>query len=212
MIVRLGILAAPLGAVMAIGSVTSNLPRYFVERELGLADLGVFAAVTWVIIAATTVVGALGQSATPRLARLWEAGERHAFLRLTGILTGFAAALALGGSAVVALAGRSILSIVYTPEYAGAQPVFFWAAVASTLIFASSALGYCVTAMRFFAPQAPLAVATAAVMAIAGWLLVPRFGLLGAVGAMAAAAAVQAAGYSWILRAGLHQETAGRVD
>jgi O-antigen/teichoic acid export membrane protein len=68
--------ALPLGLVMMIVSLTNNVPRYFVERDLGARDLGFFAALSAVTAAGVTVVGALGQSATPRMARLFANGDR----------------------------------------------------------------------------------------------------------------------------------------
>ena len=74
--------ALPLGIVLMLTSLTANLPRYSIERHLGTRELGLFAAVASFVTVGTTIANALGQSATTRLARLFEQGEFRAFRRL----------------------------------------------------------------------------------------------------------------------------------
>src|SRR6516162_9856653 len=71
----LTLLALPVGIVMALISFNANIPRYFIEHHLGTRELGIFAALAYPLAAGTTVVGALGQSATPRLARHYADGD-----------------------------------------------------------------------------------------------------------------------------------------
>jgi O-antigen/teichoic acid export membrane protein len=66
---RLVNLALPLGGVMLLLSLNTNIPRYLIEYYLGDEQLGFFSAIAYLIVAGNTVVGALGQSASPRLAR-----------------------------------------------------------------------------------------------------------------------------------------------
>src|SRR5437867_2722549 len=72
---RLAWLASPLAFVMMLGSLNTSPPRYFVERSLGEAQLGIFTAIAYLIVAGETVVGAMGQSAGPRLARYYAQGN-----------------------------------------------------------------------------------------------------------------------------------------
>jgi O-antigen/teichoic acid export membrane protein len=198
-IAQLARLAAPLGFVIFLVNLNGNVPRYFVEHALGLGDLGVFSAVTYLVVAGTTIVGALGQAATPRLANHHARGEDAEFLRLTRVLAGFAVATGLASAAVAAVAGRPLLAAMYRPEYAAAHEIFLWTALASSIGFAASALGYSLTAMRSFAAQAPLGIVVTAATTIGCWVLVPRFGLGGAVAATALASAVQLAGYAFLI-------------
>jgi O-antigen/teichoic acid export membrane protein len=78
----LTLLALPVGIVMALISFNTNIPRYFIEHHLGTWDLGIFAAVACPLVAGTTVVNALGQSAVPRLARYYADGDYRAFSSL----------------------------------------------------------------------------------------------------------------------------------
>src|SRR5689334_19060156 len=65
--------ALPLGAVLMLVTLNTNLPRYAIERTLGTRELGGFAAAASFLTTGNTVVNALGQSATPRLARFFAA-------------------------------------------------------------------------------------------------------------------------------------------
>ena len=76
--------ALPLGVVLMLVSLTSNVPRYAIERSLGATDLGIFAAVAAFLTVGSTIVNALGQSATPRLARYFSE-ERPAAVQTPGV-------------------------------------------------------------------------------------------------------------------------------
>ena len=197
--------ALPLGAMAFLLSLGINIPRYFIERSLGLTELGVFSAVSYIVVALSMVLAALGQAAMPRMAVHHARGEQSAFLRLTFFLGGLGVALGLAAAVVAAVAGQPLLALLYRPEYAAAQPVFLWTALGSTLGLASSALGYSLTATGSFRAQAPLAVAVLGTTATTCWLLIPRFGLLGAVAAVAIASLAQLVGHVLLIRAELRR-------
>lgn len=186
--------ALPLGLVMGLISLNTNLPRYFLEHHAGLDALGVFAALSYLIVAGTTIVNALGQSATPRLARLHAAGELAAFRRLVLRLVGLVGAMGLAGVALAAAAGGPILSALYRPVYARAAAELVVVAAAATLAFAASILGFALTAARSFAIQTPLFAAVTAATLAGAAVLVPRHGLMGAAAALVVSAGVQLLG------------------
>src|SRR5208337_449737 len=79
---RLAWLALPLGIVMMLVSLNANIPRHFIEHCFGERELGIFAALAYFMVAGNTVVSALGQSASPRLARYYGKGDGRAFCLL----------------------------------------------------------------------------------------------------------------------------------
>lgn len=191
-------LALPLGMAVSLVSLTANIPRYVVERELGEAELGVFAAIAYLIVAGNTVVTALGQAASPRLAKDHAAGERTRFVALTARMLAMAAGLGAAGFLVAAVAGRPLLRLLYTEEYARLD-VLLWLVAAATAMFLAAFLGYAMTAARAFRPQLPLFVATTAVVVVASFGLIPELGLPGAALALVVAAGVQITGSVLIL-------------
>lgn len=189
---RLIWLALPLGLGMLLISLNINIPRYFIERTLGERELGFFAAISYLMVAGNMIVNALGESASPRLAKYYAAGDRRAFVQLLIRLVGIAAVL--GGLAIVIakFAGIQILTIVYQPEYAQYVDLFVWLMVAAGISYVSSFLGYGMTAARYFRIQTPLFLVATAISAIACFYLIPIFELKGAAIALTLSAIIQA--------------------
>ena len=199
--------ALPLGAVLMLVSLNTNLPRYAIERSWGVTELGAFAAVASFVTAGSTIVNALGQAATPRLARYASSRETGQFLRMVAKLAAMAFALGLAGLACSVVLGKWVLSLAYRPEYADYSGLLVGVMSAALLGYVAAALGYAVTAARAFDAQVPMFCAVALSSGCASWLLVPKFGLAGAAMAMAVAAAAQIVGQSYILR-----RTLGRLE
>jgi len=182
---RLAWLSLPLGVVMVLISLNTNIPRYFVEHYLGEAALGYFAALAYVMVAGYTVMGALGQSATPRLARYYQS-NRSAFKRLLAKMMLVAAAVGAAGILVVVLWGRPLLTLLYRPDYAQHANVFVWVMVAAAISYVLSVFGYALTSQRVLRSQVPLVGAMVVVSTLACYFCVPAFGLLGAAVALVA--------------------------
>lgn len=196
---RLAWVALPLGFVLCLISLNTSIPRFFIEEQLGVATLGIFAALSYLTIPGTTVVQALGQSATPRLAQHLNQQDLAGFHRLLLRLCGLALVLAVAGVLVAWLAGRPLLTLLYRPEYADHTPLFLWLMLAAGLGYVSSLLGYALTAARFLRVQVGLFLVVALATFLACYLLVPPFGLLGAALALNVAAGVQLVGSLFLL-------------
>jgi len=191
---RLAWLALPLGIVMMLISLNANIPRYFIERYRGERELGIFAALAYLMVAGNTVVSALGQSASPRLAHYHTQGDGHAFRQLLIKLVGLGAGMGVVALLVALIAGREILTTLYRPEYAQHAELFTWMSVHATTLYLASFLGYGMTAARHFRSQIPLFGLCVITAALGCLWLVPRFGLLGAVWASLAASILQLVG------------------
>jgi O-antigen/teichoic acid export membrane protein len=192
----------PLGLAMGLVSAIASVPRYLVERHSGSAELGAYGAVAYLFVAVTLIATAVGQAATPRLARHAAANERPAYLRLTGLLCAGGAALGLAGAAVSAAAGEPLLALLYGRSFAGAAPLLVWAAVAAVPQLVLTGLGVAATAARSFRGQLPVLAAGLAGATVASALLVPRHGALGAIWASGLATLIQLAGYAVLVRRG----------
>ena len=173
-------LSLPLGISMMLIVLLVNIPRYFVDHFAGERALGIFGALDYLGLAGTMVITAMGESAMPRLARCYAAGQTAEFARLLAKLVGVGAALGAAGVVVAIVAGRPILSILYGPEYAEHSNVLVWTMIAAAIGYVAAAAGYGVTAARYFRIQIPASLLVAAVTAVACWWLVPRAGLTGA--------------------------------
>jgi O-antigen/teichoic acid export membrane protein len=177
---RLAWLALPLGFVMMLISLNTNIPRYFIEAHLGEAQLGIFAAMTYLIVAGTTIVSALGQSASPRLAHYYATAQRQPFFHLLRKLVGIGTALGVAGVIFALFAGELILNLFYGAAYSARADVFVWVMVGAGLFYVGNFLGYGITATRQFSRfSVPFAINTG-LIAISAYLLTPRYGLQGA--------------------------------
>jgi O-antigen/teichoic acid export membrane protein len=198
-LMTLTLLALPVGIVMALISFNTNIPQYFIEHHLGTWDLGIFAAVAYPLTAGTTVVNALGQSATPRLARYYADGDFRAFSSLMRKLLGLGLAIGIGGILLIWLAGRPILLLLYRPEYSAHVGIFLWLGLAAGIGYVASFLGYAMTAARYFRAQLPVFLIATLVTAAGCAVLVPRYQLSGAAIAMILAAICQAIGSAAVI-------------
>ncbi|MGO9315518.1 MAG: lipopolysaccharide biosynthesis protein [Syntrophobacteraceae bacterium] len=189
----------PLGLVMMLISLNANIPRYFIVHYLGTEQLGIFAAMAYLMLAGNTIVGALGQSASPVLARHYAEGQIKAFYGLLIKLVGIGALLGGGGILVAVFAGRELLTILYTPQYAERVDVFVWIMAAAAVSYIASFLGYGMTAARYFQAQTPLMACVALCSALACFWLVPATGLSGAAWAILVSAIVLMLGSCFIV-------------
>jgi O-antigen/teichoic acid export membrane protein len=192
--------ALPLGLVLMLSSLNSNLPRYAIERFLSLSQLGGFAAASSFVTIGGTVVNALGQAATPRLAKHFGEGDSRAFSRLSAELAVLAVAIGVAGLLGVAVFGKLLLRLIYRPEFERYEGILIATMAAGVAAYAASMLGYVLTSARVFDAQLPLFGLVAAACGAAAWILVPRVGLAGAPIALAIAAGIQVAGELAILR------------
>ena len=201
---RLFRLALPLGLVMMLIVLGSNLPRFAIEEFAGKEALGVFGAIGYLSVAGTIAIGALGESASARLARSYAQGERREFLELVGKLSGIAIGLGMAGVLLAVVAHRPLLTWLYGAAYADQGQILVWMMVAAGIGYLGSMLGYSVTAARLFRAQMPLFALIVAVSAICSWWLIPAHGLFGAAWVPVITATVQVAGLllllAWALR------------
>jgi O-antigen/teichoic acid export membrane protein len=184
-------LCLPLGFVMMLISLNANIPRYFIERYLGEYDLGIFSAIAYLMVVGNMVILALGESASPRLAKYYSAGDAIAFRNLLLKLVAIAVVIAGAGILSAAVGGRQILALIYRPEYSEHSDIFIWLMVAAGIGYIGSFLGYGMTASRYFRVQMPIFITVAGASALACFWLLPKYGLLGGAIALNISAAVQ---------------------
>jgi O-antigen/teichoic acid export membrane protein len=205
-------LGLPLGIVVLLGALNSSLPSYFIKHALGEQDVGIFAAIGFVVSIGNMAVVSLGQSAFTRLAGSYANGDLAAFISLLGKLLAFGAVIGACGMIISKLAGREILTILFRPEYAQRADLLVWIMAAGGVLFMAQFLGFGMTAANFYKPQVALNIAANLSLFLACYWLVPQRGLLGAVLAMLIAAIVQLVGSVMVLLKGLQLQTRPRAE
>ncbi|MCX7593499.1 MAG: oligosaccharide flippase family protein [Fischerella sp.] len=188
---KLAWLTLPLGLGMMLVSLNSNIPNYLIENYLGGWELGIFAAIAYLMEIGNRVVIALGESAVARLAQYYAAGKSILFVRLLFKLVGIGALLGGAGVLVSLIAGKQVLTFIYRPEYAQHTNLLVWLAIAAGIRYMANFLGYGMTAARYFRIQMPLFGFVTVILAVASLWLLPKLGLIGGAIALLLAAIAQ---------------------
>jgi O-antigen/teichoic acid export membrane protein len=177
---RLAWLALPLGFAVGLNSLTVNVPRYLIEHYLNAHLLGVFSAIAYILISSRLLSGSLGQSASPRLARYYSQGERGAFFDLLLRLSLVSTVIGVSGIVATLVAGRWILMLLYTPEYAGYVGLLVLIMVATALDYVITLLNFALTATRRLRLQIVVQLVGLSVTGVGCVILVPYLGISGA--------------------------------
>ena len=192
-------LGLPMGVVLLLLSLNTNIPRYFIEHQLGKAELGIFAAMAYLMLVGNQIVSALCQSASPRLARYFASDMKREFLVLLMRMGAIALVLGLAGVVVAWFCGEPILAIMYNPQYATRTDVFILLMSAAAIQYLTTCLGTAITSARQFRPQPYVTSASVLTCLILCVWLVPTGHMRGAAWAVCGAALMQALGCLWIL-------------
>ncbi|MHC5111517.1 MAG: oligosaccharide flippase family protein [Planctomycetota bacterium] len=179
---RLTWIAFPLGIVMSIISLQTNIPRYVIEEAKGLEALGYFGALAYPMVAAMMIASAMGQSASPRLSRCF-IDDLPGFRKLLARISVMAAVTGVSFIAGAWALGEPILTILYGAQYAEYNSAFVLLAIATAIQLVATCGGYALTAARYIRIQVLLVSISCLVTTAAALILVPRFGVRG--GAMA---------------------------
>ncbi|MBX7082221.1 MAG: hypothetical protein K1X88_23635 [Nannocystaceae bacterium] len=176
----LALAGLPLGTVFLLDSLHQNLPRYFVEAELGNAALGLFTPMAYLVTIGSAFAFAVAAPAAPKLARLARAGDGagvRALVRRMALRTG---GLGLAGVAVAALAGGPLVASLYGPAWLHTTPTLVALAIAGTLHFVMVPVMLALTASRALIVQLTCYLAALGGCAIACAAWVPSLGSTGA--------------------------------
>lgn len=173
-------LTLPMGLVMMLAQLRHTIPRTFLAEHWSEDEVGVMAALAYMVVAGSTVVMALGQSSLAPLAKVYAAGRIAKFRRMVGKLVLLGSAVGLLGIVVAHFAGREILTLIYTAEYGDYESEFVVVMLAGACFFVGSLLGPVATSMRAFRGQMVIQIVNVGLMLGLAWWLIPTRGIMGA--------------------------------
>ena len=180
----------PLGLVLFLGTLANSLIRMVLEAHHGKEQLAYYGAAAYPLMIGTMAVGALGQTVSPRLARLFKERDPR-YWRLLGRMTGLASLMGLGVLGGAYWLGKPVLSLLYTPAYGDYHTEFVIMAAGSLLLFVASVLGFGLTAARRFNQQFLASLFTCTTAALLSWGLIPQGGIRAAAWVYLAVAGIQ---------------------
>lgn len=196
---RLTALSLPLGITMILVSLESSIPRFVLAASFDSATLGVFAGIAYAAIAGRTILVAFGQAISPRMAHSFATRNMHSFGQLSMQLLLLALSLGLLGLLAAHFVGPQILVLILGLDFMDRNGELMILMTAACLSLIASALGYCLTAARRFAVQAPLYGGTVLVLFLASIWLIPIKGVIGAGLAMIMSSAFQIGAASFVV-------------
>jgi O-antigen/teichoic acid export membrane protein len=193
-------LSLPLGIVSVLISFNANVPRYMISHFRSIRELGIFSALGYILMAGTMIVGALGQSAAPRLALYASQRKTAEFRELSHRLILIGMTLGICGVLAAMAFGRQLVTMIYGREYAQNGQLFLWLMVAAASGYMGSLAGYCLTSARHFRVQIPLFGLITALTLVSCYVMVKASGAVGAAKALAIVGFVQLAATMAILQ------------
>lgn len=129
--------AFPTGILSCQASLEQNLPRLCIDGYMGERELGIYSAVSSMIIAATLVINAVHCAVLPRIAKHLTNHQTGQVWGMLLRLSGFGALLGCLGIAGVSVCGGWILGLAFGPEYAAQGPLLFVLMVGATIRYAT---------------------------------------------------------------------------
>jgi O-antigen/teichoic acid export membrane protein len=188
--------SVPLGIGFFIGSVTVNAPRFILERYHGIDSLAIFAAVSYVVVVANSIVDSIVQGAMPRLAILWGLANPSGLIKVIRNMCLAVLAVGLVSVAVAYVGGRPILGLVFGVEYSSGRNVLAAMMVCATAQYIASVLRAALIARGMRMGVTFISLVNLVVSLALSVLLVPGHAGLGLAWSLTAGQALAAVVYS----------------
>lgn len=192
--------AMPMGAVLFLISLTQHMPNLILEQSFGEETLGIFATLASILLAGNQVISAMGEAASPRLAKHHDPQDLRAFHALLFRMVAGAAGIGISGTLIANFFGHSLLTLIFDPEYAEYNHILTLLMIASIFTYPSVALGFGATASRRLKQQPRVVFISAFLTFFACMLLIPAYGMTGAAWAVIFSAVVRVFAYAYLFR------------
>ena len=169
----------PLGVVMGIMSLKTNIPRYFIAEYCGEDMLGYFTAINVLLIAIHMPVHALSETALARLSKYFNS-DMNQYIKLFRKL--ILMTLLIGIFLVVgtSLFGEVFITLIYKSDYARYWQVLFIGSIGTVFGFIVSMASAAFIVTRKFKMQMFIYLIVLLVTLICSYILIPRYGIIGA--------------------------------
>lgn len=178
---------APLGISVALGALAVSVPRFFLQGYSTPADVGVFAALTYVLMGPSTAVTAISEIAMPRLADESLRGNSRAFTRMVSRLMLAGAGIGVLCTAGAFVLGQWTLGVVFGSEYAKSWTALVILMCGSIFQYSSLFVGTAAQALQMFKVQVPINLIYLGILSLGCYLMIPVGGVVGAALAVGAA-------------------------
>lgn len=178
-LLALFLLSIPLGFAQLIGSLGSNVPRYFLEYFHDPKLLGFLGAIMYIISAGNNFVLAISAAILPKLSRHYSNYEIKDFIKLLVQFMLFILSLTSVALIIVRFVGEDILTLIYTVEYGQYGTEFFYFTVLGLIMYASQVLDSGLISTRVFKVQPYINLIALISIIISSYYFIPNHGIMG---------------------------------
>lgn len=176
----------PLGLAVFAASAAISAPAIVLDQYADLATVGQFGAILYFGTAATLLANAVGLASSPRLRRLYKAGNAHGFRRLALRLTAFSGTLGVAIVLPAWLFGDQILGTIYGERYRQGD-LFALAMLGFALRITGTPFQSALSAGQAFRRRFSNTAVAFVASVVTAVVLIPDYGAYGAAAALVAA-------------------------
>lgn len=169
----------PIGVALWLTRASASVPTLVLERQAGLAAVGVFGALAYAHTALSMLANTLGSASAARLRRYFREGRHDHFWLLARKLTFVSAGFGGIAVAIAWVFGRPVIELVFGADYAERELLTLIVA-ASALALIASPLVTVVTAAQAFQARVYIALSMFLAGVVAAFALIPQYGAIGA--------------------------------
>lgn len=177
-IVKIGL---PLGVAVMLVSLQTNIPRYFLENYSNVELVGVYTILYYFIIIGGIVMNSVCQYLSPNFSEFYRDLRIE---ELKGIIkNAFFVALSLGVSGLIIslFLNDFIIKIIYGKDYLAYAYLLPYIMIAGIFTYLSVVNGYLLTSLKLLKIQMPIFLILVCLTVIYSYLLIPVYGLTGAI-------------------------------
>lgn len=173
-------LSLPLGLVVMIVSLNTNLPKILIEKLLNVEALGIFASISYLVFVGSKFIDSVGNALLPKLAKMYIAQNVKAFRKYLLILVGLSFMIGLILIIFSIIIGDFILYIIYGSVFSEYKNLLILIMIYGMFNYISYSLMVGLNSMRKFKIQPYLGIFWLIVsISTLSWLI-PEYGLVGA--------------------------------
>ena len=170
----------PLGNIGFIASLSVNVPRLAIESYLTIEDLGYFASVFYLVLIIGKFMTSLASAILPRMARLYQNGEKNSFLKILGAITIILTVFSIIIIVISIVLGSEILKVAYGSEYAAYGSLLVYIMVYGLFDNLGFVFEVALNAMKYYKYRLNIEIITTLIMILTSIYFIPEMGLMGA--------------------------------
>jgi len=181
----------PVGLSLLFGALFIYIPNYFIQFFYGEEQVGMFAAVSYFLIAGSVVITSMSQAMTPQLSVLFNQQEGKRFSSLVNKLVAAGALIGLLSVAFAQFFGEWLLNLVYSNAISQLSQELVLVLIASAIRFSYIFYGSALNAMHCYNKQSWVYGIGTLSLTVLCLYLIPNYGTLGAGYAMISACIIE---------------------